>query len=78
MQENFGSYLRSVRERNERSLDFVATRSGYAKGYISEIETGRKMPGFFALECIIDAIPAADEKERLISMLVNARMGKAC
>ncbi|MDQ3234540.1 MAG: helix-turn-helix domain-containing protein [Pseudobdellovibrionaceae bacterium] len=73
-----GQYLKSVREKSGYSLRDAEKLSGYSRGYLQDIESGRRLPQLFAIRCIADAISSGQERDQIMSLFVEAQTGKAC
>jgi len=73
-----GQYLKVLRNNKGFSLREVARKSGYSSSYLFDIESGRRTPQLFALQCIVEAMALTNEWDKLLSMLIDTRLGKAC
>ncbi|WP_141733936.1 helix-turn-helix domain-containing protein [Oligoflexus tunisiensis] len=73
-----GTLLKAVREDRGYSLRKVARKSGYSPSYISDIESGRRLPRVFALECILAALAAPDKKREVFSLYREAKLAVIC
>lgn len=73
-----GTLLKAVREDRGYSLREVARKSGYSASYIAEIESGRRLPRFFALECILMALAAPEKKQEIFSLYREAKIATIC
>jgi len=58
-QRHFGDHLRTLRLDRDMSLSELARRAGVSAGFVSDIEYGRRLPGF-------------EVRERMIAVLENA------
>ncbi|WP_141732398.1 helix-turn-helix domain-containing protein [Oligoflexus tunisiensis] len=63
-----GTLLKSVREDRGYSLRKLARKSGYSPGYIADIESGRRLPRVFALECILVALAAHEKRQEFFEI----------
>jgi transcriptional regulator with XRE-family HTH domain len=74
-----GQLLKSIRLKHRLSIRDLERLSGYSRGYIQDIESGRRVPRIFAVRCIADAV-TADGKERtqLVQAFADDLMGAAC
>ncbi len=55
-EEQVGPRLRALRKALGVTLEVLAERSGHTKGYLSKIETGKKLPPIATLSRISDAL----------------------
>ena len=55
-EQQIGPRLRKVRKRQGVTLDALAELTGLTKGYLSKIETGKKVPPIATLSRIADAV----------------------
>ena len=53
---NLGRRLRALRQAQKRTLEDVATDTGFTTGYLSQIETGEAIPSLAALAAIAAAL----------------------
>src|SRR4249919_90310 len=53
---NLGKRLRAMRRAQSRTLDDLATDTGFTTGYLSQIETGEAIPSLAALAAIAAAL----------------------
>ncbi len=66
--------LKDLRKRREWTLDHVAELSGTSKGYLSQLETGKRQPSAAMLETLADVfevqIPDLIDKGDLAAKIV--------
>ncbi len=73
-----GLHLKAIREDCGYSLRELAKKSGYSLGYLSDIESGRRLPRSFALKCILGALSVHEKKSEVFAMYLDARIKNVC
>ncbi|MDQ3232789.1 MAG: helix-turn-helix transcriptional regulator [Pseudobdellovibrionaceae bacterium] len=73
-----GLHLKTMREDCGYSLRELAKKSGYSLGYLSDIESGRRLPAPFALKCILGALSVHEKKPEVLAMYLDARIKNVC
>jgi transcriptional regulator with XRE-family HTH domain len=74
-----GQLLKSIRLKHRLSLRDLERLSGYSRGYIQDIESGRRAPRIFVVRCIADAVTAdAEERTLVVQAFADELMGAAC
>ncbi len=66
-----GQFLKSVREKSGFSLREAEKLSGYSRGYLQDIESGRRLPQLFAIRRIADAISSGLERDQILGSVAN-------
>jgi transcriptional regulator with XRE-family HTH domain len=74
---NLGCCLKAIRVDRGYSVRDLAKKSGYSRGYISDIESGRRLPKSFVLECILSALSAREKKQEIFAIYWDARIRSA-
>lgn len=74
---NLGHCLKAIRVNRGYSVRDLAKKSGYSRGYISDIESGRRLPKSFVLECILSALSALERREEVLAIYMDARFRSA-
>ncbi|MDQ3230803.1 MAG: helix-turn-helix domain-containing protein [Pseudobdellovibrionaceae bacterium] len=69
---DLGHYLKNIRMDRGYSLRDVAKKAGYSPGYIADIESGRRLPKSFVLDCILGALAAREKRQEVFSFYVDA------
>lgn len=65
-----GGYIRYNREEDEISLNYLAEIANVNKGYLSEIENGKRMPSEDVLKSLFDAMDLPfHQVKKIIKML---------
>lgn len=70
-----GRCLRSIRLESGLSLRGLAERSGYSRSFISAVESGQRMPGAFALDCLIRTLSAEDKRSEINQIFAHEYLG---
>jgi transcriptional regulator with XRE-family HTH domain len=70
---NLGQCLKAIRMDRGYSVRDLAKKSGYSRGYISDIESGRRLPKSFVLDCILSALSARERREEVFVIYMDAR-----
>jgi transcriptional regulator with XRE-family HTH domain len=74
-----GQVLKSIRLKHRLSLRDLERLSGYSRGYIQDIESGRRAPRLFTIRCIANAVTSdGEERLQLIQAFADDLMGAAC
>jgi transcriptional regulator with XRE-family HTH domain len=73
-----GNVLKSLRKDRGYSLRDLAQRSGYSQRYIWDIESGRRLPKIFALDCILSALSAREKKPEVLAVYWDDKIRAAC
>lgn len=66
-----GQRLKAIRVDNGLSVRGLAQRSGYSRSFISAVEGGHRMPGAFALHCLIQTLSAEDVRSEIEAMFTK-------
>ncbi len=74
---SLGHCLKAIRVNRGYSVRDLAKKSGYSRGYISDIESGRRLPKSFVLDCILSALSAGERREEVLAIYVDARFRSA-
>lgn len=74
---DLGNRLKAIREDRGYSVRALARKAGYSRGYISDIESGRRLPKSFVLECILSALSACERKDEIFAIYWDARIRNA-
>ena len=53
---NIGNKIQETRKQKNKTLDWLASQSGFTKGYLSKIENGNKIPPLASLYRIAKAL----------------------
>ncbi|WP_324956837.1 helix-turn-helix transcriptional regulator [Oligoflexus sp.] len=69
---DLGHCLKNIRRDHGYSLRYVAKKSGYSPGYIADIESGRRLPKTFVLDCILGALSAREKRQEVFSFYIDA------
>jgi transcriptional regulator with XRE-family HTH domain len=69
---DLGNCLKAIREDRGYSVRALARKAGYSRGYISDIESGRRLPKSFVLECILSALSARERKQEIFAIYFDA------
>ncbi|MDQ3232571.1 MAG: helix-turn-helix transcriptional regulator [Pseudobdellovibrionaceae bacterium] len=68
---NLGLHLKEVRKEKGLSLRDVERRSGYSNSFLSQIESGKRLPGHFALRCIVESMQLDGKKIEPFTSILN-------
>jgi transcriptional regulator with XRE-family HTH domain len=60
------------------SLRDLGRKAGYSPGYIADIESGRRLPKSFVLDCILGALSAPEKKQEVFSIYLDAKVRSFC
>ncbi len=74
---NLGHCLKAIRVNRGYSVRDLAKKSGYSRGYISDIESGRRLPKSFVLDCILSALSVRERREEVLAIYMDARFRSA-
>ncbi len=74
---NLGHSLKAIRVNRGYSVRDLAKKSGYSRGYISDIESGRRLPKSFVLDCILSALSVRERREEVLAIYMDARFRSA-